>query len=81
MDGRTYNSTLFEDDEIGRVAFARCSPVIDGFDQVSRVFIASALVVHAASSARLQGLQGIQGPLQLFARRDVRALPASRIDM
>jgi len=53
--------------------------VIDGL--LSRVFFASALVVHAASSARLQGLQGIQGPLQLFARRDVRALPASRIDM
>jgi ribosomal protein S27AE len=29
---------------------------------------------HATTSARLQSLQGIQGPLQLFARRSVRAL-------
>jgi hypothetical protein len=38
-------------------------------------------VVHAAPSTRLQGLQGVQGPLQLYTRRAVCALHASRIDL
>ena len=51
--------------------------------QVSTIapWIGRQTVVHAAPSTRLQGLQGVQGPLQLYIRRAVCALHASRIDL